>query len=147
MEIPNTMASAQTIAVKLILPDTISENLPFKAALEITNRGSEKMKLISPSHNAALNFVVFDQFWNTVPANSVGKAHSAAETLELLPAQSFRFEFESFTFTTGTARMTFRLKPGIYYLLAIYHPGTDTHPQKSSYPVAVPSNLEKVLVI
>lgn len=146
-DISIAMMSTPEITVRLVLPDTVQVNSQIIGALEITNKDNEKIELISPDYNAALNLVVFDRFWNEVSANSVGKVHIAYERFELLSGQTISFELVDLTFTTGTSRMGYKLKSGIYYILAIYHPGTTKFPEQSSYPVAITSNVKKLVVI
>ncbi len=141
------MTPAPEITIRLLLPDTIQANSQLTGALEITNKGKEKTELVSPNYNAALNLVVFDRFWNEVSANSIGKAHIAYQLYELLPGKTISFDLVDLTFTTGTARMGFKLKSGVYYIMAIYHPGTTKLPDQSSYPVLVVSNVKKLIVI
>ena len=97
--------------------------------------------MVTPLYNAALNLVVFDKFWNLVTPQSVGKAHVAYESIELSPGQSVSVELKDLAYTSGTAMMTFKLERGVYYVVAIYHPGTDRLPDRSSYPIAVASNV------
>lgn len=144
---PTAMASTPELAVRLVLPDTVQAGSQVQGALEITNKGKEKIELGAPKHNAALNLVVFDRFWNEVPPSSLGKAHIAYELFDLLPGQSIRFELANLTFTTGTSRMGYKLKPGVYYILAIYHPGTTRLPEQSTYPIAIPSNVKELVVV
>ena len=141
------MISKYAITVRLALPDTVQVNSQVKGILEITNNSNEKREIVSPNYNAALNLVVFDRYWNLVTANSLGKAHIAYERFELLAGQTARFELANLTFTTGTTRMCYELKSGIYYIVAIYHPGTKKIPEQSSFPVAIASNVKKVVVI
>ncbi len=141
------MMSTPEITFRLVLPDTVQVNSQVIGSLEITNKDNEKIELVSPNYNAALNLVVFDSFWNEVSANSLGKAHIAYERFELLSGQTINFELVDLTFTTGTSRMCYKLKSGTYYILAIYHPGTTKLPEQSSYPVAKTSNVKKLVVI
>jgi hypothetical protein len=144
--IQNPMTSTPEITIRLLLPDSVDVNSQVKGALEITNTGDKKIELVSPNYNAALNLVVFDSLWNQVSANSLDKAHIAYERLELSPGQTTTIELADLTFTTGTSRVRYELKSGIYYILAIYHPGTTRLPAESSYPFAVASNVEKLVV-
>jgi hypothetical protein len=144
--IPNPMTSTSEITIRLVLPDSVDINSQVKGALEITNTGDKKLELVSPNYNAALNLVVFDSLWNQVSANSLDKAHIAHERFELSPGQTTTIELADLTFTTGTSRMRHELKSGVYYILAIYHPGTTRLPEESSYPFAVASNVEKLVV-
>ena len=140
------MTSTSEITIRLVLPDSVDINSQVKGALEITNTGDKKLELVSPNYNAALNLVVFDSLWNQVSANSLDKAHIAHERFELSPGQTTTIELADLTFTTGTSRMRHELKSGVYYILAIYHPGTTRLPEESSYPFAVASNVEKLVV-
>jgi hypothetical protein len=144
--IPNPMTSTPEITIRLVLPDSVAVNSQVKGALEITNTGDKKIELVSPSYNAALNLVVFDRLWNQVTANSLDKAHIAYERFELSPGQTTSIELADLTFTTGTSRMRHELKSGIYYVLAVYHPGTAKLPEESTYPFAIASNVRKLVV-
>jgi hypothetical protein len=144
--ISNAMTSTPEITLRLVLPDSAEANSQVKGALEITNTGDKKIELVSPDYNAALNLVVFDRLWNQVSTNSLDKAHVAYERLELLPGQTTTIELADLTFTTGTSRMRYQLKSGVYYVLAVYHPGTTKLPEESSYPFAVASNVRKLVV-
>ena len=144
--ISNAMTSTPEITIRLVLPDSVDMSSQLKGALEITNTGDKKIELVSPDYNAALNLVVFDSLWNQVSANSLDKAHIAYERFELSPGQTKTIELADLTFTTGTSRMRYELKSGVYYVLAIYHPGTTKLPEQSSYPFTVASNVRKLVV-
>jgi len=141
------MVSHRGISVRLVLPDAVPANARIEGALEITNDGNEEVEVVSPHSNAAMNIVVFDRHWNAVPADSLGKANVAPQRSALAPGQTASFELIDLAFTTGTSRSSYRLRPGIYYALAIYHPGTARLPDQSFYPVAVPSNVAKLEVV
>ena len=141
------MATSQGISARLALPDAVHADSRIEGALEITNTSDQAVELVSPHFNAALNVVVFDRHWNQVRANSLGKAHVAHHRFELVPGQTVSFELIDLVFTTGTSRMGYRLPAGIYYVLAIYHPGTARLPDHSSYPIAIPSNVAELAVV
>lgn len=141
------MISTPTLSVNLVLPNSVEEHSQVRGTLEITNKGSEKVELVSPNYNAALNLVVFDCSWNAVPANSLGKAHIARESFELSPGQTVGFDLPNLTFTTGTSQMSYQLKPGSYYILAVYHPGTAKLPEQGFYPIAISSNVNKLVIV
>ena len=142
----NAMTSTPEITIRLVLPDRAKANSPVKGTLEITNAGDKPAQLVSPNYNAALNLVVFDNLWNQVSANSLDKAHIAQERFELSPGQTRTVPLDDLTFITGTARMGYSLKPGVYYILAVYHPGTGKLPEEGAYPLAVASNVRKLVV-
>jgi len=141
------MASTQEISVRLVLPDAVQANSRIEGALQITNKGNEALEMVSPHFNAALNIVVFDSVWNEVRASSLGKAHIAHQRFELAPGQTVSFELIDLAFATGTSRMGYKLRSGVYYVLAIYHPGTARLPDRSSYPIAIASNVAKLAVV
>jgi hypothetical protein len=141
------MASTQEISARLVLPGAVHANSRIEGTLEITNRGSKAVEMVSPHFNAALNIVVFDSLWNEVPANSLGKAHIGHQRFELAPGQTVCFELIDLAFATGTSRMGYKLRSGVYYVLAIYHPGTARLPGQSSYPIAIASNVAKLAVV
>lgn len=138
---------SQQISVRLALPETVQAHSQIKGSLEITSRTDETVELVSPHCNAALNLVVFNSLWDEVRAGSLGKVHIADQRFELAPGQTVRFELTDLAFTTGSSRMAYKLPSGIYYVLAIYHPGTTRRPDQSSYPIAVPSNVAKLTVV
>ena len=141
------MVPTQEISIRLALPDTAAAGSRIDGILEITSSRNEPVVMASPNSNAALNIVVFDRLWNEVPANSLGKIHVAYQQFELAPEQTVSFELSDLAFTTGTARMRYNLQPGIYFVLAIYHPGTARLPDQSSYPIAVASNVVRLAVV
>ena len=133
--------STQQVAVRLELPDSVPARAPVAGRLVIANEGDETLSLVTPRYNAALNIVVFDQFWDPVAPESVGKAHEGHERFEVAPGQSVAVALDDLVYTSGTARMAYALGPGSYYVVAVYHPGTDRLPERSSYPLAVASNV------
>ena len=143
---PNAMTSTPEITIRLVLPDGIKAGSQVKGTLEIANTGDKTVQLVSPNYNAALNLVVFDNLWDQVSATSLDKAHFAQERFELSSGQTKNLQLDDLTFTTGTARMGYALKPGVYYIMAVYHPGTGKLPEEGAYPVAVSSNVKKLVV-
>jgi len=141
------MASTQDLSVRLVLPEAVPANARIEGALEITNEGSKAVEIVTPQFNAVLNIVVFDSLWNEIRAKSLGKAHIAHQRFELAPGQTMSFELIDLAFATGTSRMGYKLRPGVYYVLAIYHPGTARLPDQSSYPIAIASNVAKLAVV
>jgi hypothetical protein len=142
----SVVTPAQRVTLRLEIAHDTPPGAPIGGRLVITNAGNASLSLVSPHYNAALNIVVFDRYWNPVPPNSVGKAQSAYERIEAAPGQSYSFDLPDLVYTSGTARMRLTLGPGVYYVVAIYHPGTDMLPDRSSYPIAVASNVVELTV-
>lgn len=140
------MTPTPGIAVRLRLPDAVEADSEIGGTLAITNEGEETVEVVRPHYNAALNLVVFDRLWNAVPATPLGKEQVAYERTPLPPGRTVEFELDGLAFTTGTSRMGYALEPGVYRVLAVYHPGTERLPERSSYPIAVPSNVETLAV-
>ena len=136
---------AEPIKIRLELEKGALAHAPVHGRLVI-NQGSKSISVVSPHYHAALNIAVFDRYWNPVVPNSLGKIHVAYKLTELIPGQSMEFTLSELAYTSGTARMLFRLNAGEYHVAAIYHPGTDQLPDKSDYPVAAASNVVKLTV-
>jgi hypothetical protein len=134
------------IMIQLDLPNEVPSSAPVAGALLLTNTGSDPVTLVTPLFNAALNLVVFDHLWNLVSPQPVGKVHIAHEQLNLQPGQSLRVALPDLAYTSGTAQMTFRLSKGRYYIVAVYHPGTEKLPERSVYPLTVTSNVVRLTV-
>ena len=60
------------------------------------------------------------------------------------PGQTTTVPLDDLIFTTGTSRMRYALKSGVYYILAVYHPGTAKLPEESAYPFAVAANVKNL---
>ena len=138
------MSGAQEITVQLELPESVKSGLPVAGRLTITNVGDTELSIASPFYNAALNILVFNKYWDEVAPDSAWKAHHAQGLFHLAPGQSETFDLPDLTYTSGTAQMMFKLKKGAYFVLAIYHPGTEQLPEKSSYPIVAASNVVKL---
>lgn len=137
------MAEAQ-LDVRLDLPDRVTPGGPLDGRLTIANAGTEPISVLAPSAPAALTLVLFDRYWNVVEPAPVAKVHVAPERRELGPGESMTAELADLSFVSGTAQMRYSPAPGTYYVLAVYHPGTDRLPERSSYPVAAVSNVARL---
>jgi hypothetical protein len=134
------------VTIRLELPDRVPANVPVAGRLVVTNAGKKTLSLVTPLYNGALNLVVFDKYWNMVTPDAQEKAHVAYDRVEVPPGQSVTFELNDLAYTSGTARMAFKLKQGVYYVVAVYHPGTERLPDQSAYPFAVASNVLELTV-
>jgi hypothetical protein len=135
-----------TVAVRIELPEQASPGSPVAGRLELTNTGEEAFSAASPLSAAALNLVVFDRLWNLVEPDATGKVHVGREVIELAPGETKAFELTDLSYVTGTAGMAFALAPGAYFVVAVYHPGTDRLPERSEYPTAASSNVVRLEV-
>jgi hypothetical protein len=138
--------SNQQVRIELELPENAPFGAPVAGCLVITNVGDRPLSLVTPLYNAALNIVVFDRYWNQAVPKSIGKAHHAYEQFELAPGQSATYDLADLTYTSGTSEMVFKLDPGIYYVVAVYHPGTARLPDQSAYPIVATSNVVTLVV-
>ena len=138
--------TAEPVAARLKLPEQASAGSPLAGRLELTNTGDEPFSAASPLSAAALNLVVFDRFWNLVEPDSVGKVHVGHDLVELAPGETKAFELSDLAYVSGTAGMAFSLEPGVYFVVAVYHPGSDRLPEQSEYPTAVSSNVVRLEV-
>jgi hypothetical protein len=138
--------SAEPVAVRLELPERATAGSPIAGRLELTNTGDEPFTGASPLSAAALNLVVFDRLWDPVQPDAVGKVHVGQGRIELEPGGTQTFELQDLAYVSGTAGMAYTLVPGVYFVLAVYHPGSDPLPERSGYATAVSSNVARVEV-
>jgi hypothetical protein len=146
--VPATASHAQTapprLAVELTFPEKPRDRI--RASLTITNLGPTSVRVVDPGYHAALSVFVFDHDWDQVVPDSIGKVHIAYAEVELASGAAAHFVIDDLAFTTATARVRFRLPPGLYHVGAIYHPGSSRLPAESVYPVVVASQLTTLLV-
>lgn len=142
----NRVSVESDLVLELELPDRVASGTAVKGSLRIYNDRADPVELASPSAPAALNLVAFDQLWNMVAADPQGKANVARDTFTLAPGGSATYELEDLRYLTGSALMAVRLQPGTYHVVALYHPGTDRLPEQSDYPIAVASNVARLVV-
>lgn len=132
------------LELRLELPSQGSVGAAIEGRLTIENAGSEPVSVVPPFTAATLSIGVFDRYWNVVAPRPEAKEHAAWNEVELGPGDSLVFELPGLSYLSGTARMSYALGPGIYYVLAVYHPGTDRLPDRSSYPVVAVSNVAQI---
>jgi len=126
-------------------PASVSVRLALDAGavpsghLEIANQGDAPVTLAAPYAAAALNLVVFDRQWRVVAPTVAAKAHAPHDTFQLGPGESRRFPLNGLGHATATAMLGYRLEPGEYHVVAIYHPPTHRLPDESAYPVLAAS--------
>ena len=137
------MAAAR-LEVRLELPERATVGTSLGGRLTVANTGSDPVSLVAPSAAAALTLVLFDRYWNVVEPTPVAKVHVAPEHRELAPGESLAAELPELSFVSGTAQMRYSPAPGTYYVLAVYHPGTDRLPERSSYPLVAVSNVARL---
>lgn len=124
------------IAVRLELDSgDFAAGEPVRGSLEVSNPGTEPVTLAAPYAAAALSLVVFDRQWRVVAPDPVGKVHAPYETFRLEPGESRRFPLHGLRHLTGTSAVDYRLEPGEYRVMAVYHPPDDRLPERSAYPV------------
>jgi len=133
-----------SIDVQLELPKQVTAGESIHIQLTIINRSHSSISLTTPLYNAALNLLVFDELWNLILPQGIGKVHVAFDRIELAPNARFTFNIENLSYISGTSQMSFNLKTGQYYVLAVYHPGTARLPSESTYPIIAVSNVAKL---
>lgn len=134
------------LTVWLELPASVREGAPVGGRLVIANEGEEPLSLASPGSTAALTFVAFDNLWNSIPPESLGKVHVAPEILDVPPGRRHVWEFRDLVAVSGTSSTVIRLPPGRFYIFAVYHPGTARLPERSEYPVIAVSDVATVTI-
>jgi hypothetical protein len=137
------MAEAR-LEVRLDLPERATSGAPLDGRLTIANAGDEPISVLAPSGPAVLTLVLFDRFWNVVEPAPVAKVHVAPERTELAPGESLDAALPGLSFLSGTAQMQYSPAAGTYYVIAVYHPGTDRLPDRSSYPLVAVSNVARL---
>jgi hypothetical protein len=138
--------SGEPVAVRLELPERATGGSPIAGRIEVTNTGDDAFTGASPLSAAALNLVVFDRLWDLVQPDAVGKVNVGHGWIELDPGETQAFELHDLAYASGTAGMAYSLGPGVYFVLAVYHPGSDPLPERSGYTTAVSSNVARVEV-
>lgn len=135
------------LEVRLDLPDRATSGAPLDGRLTIANAGTDPISVVAPSAAAALTLVLFDRYWNVVEPAPVAKVHLAPDRKDLAPGESIAAELTDLSFVSGTAQMRYSPAPGNYYVLAVYHPGTDRLPDRSAYPVVTVSNVVQLEIV
>jgi hypothetical protein len=135
------------VMLRLDLTPQATAGQPVAGRLELTNTASEPFSAASPLSPAASSILVFDRLWNPVPPEAVGKVHVAHEVVELAPGETRTFELTDLAYVGATAGLAHPLRPGLYFVLAIYHPPTDRLPERSEFPIAVSSNVVRLEVV
>jgi hypothetical protein len=135
-----------TLEIRLELPDRVKAGATVPVQLTIVNQSDHPLSLVTPLYNAAVNLVVFDAFWNIVAPHAVGKAHVAFDEIELAPNERRSVSLGDLSYVSGTGQMGFKLNPGAYYVVAVYHPGTSRLPQDSEYPIMAVSNVARLII-
>lgn len=135
-----------TLEVRLQAPDRVKAGAVVPAQLTLVSRGDQPLSLVTPLYNAALNLVVFDALWNMLVPQAIGKVHVASAQIALAPEERITVGLDDLSYVSGTGQMTFTLKPGVYFILAVYHPGTARLPKDSEYPTIVVSNVIRLIV-
>ncbi len=138
--------AAPDLEVRLELPKQAKVGEAIPVRLVITNRSDRDLSLATPLYNAALNLVVFDALWNMVLPQPVAKAHVAFDHIELAPNSGVTASLDDLSYVSGTAQMKFKLNPGVYYVTAVYHPGTARLPEDSTYPIVAVSNVARLII-
>jgi hypothetical protein len=138
--------AAPTLEVQLELPEQAQAGEAIPVQLFITNRSDRPLSLVTPLYNATLNLVVFDALWNMVAPHATGKVHLAFDRIELAPNSRVTVSLSDLSYVSGTAQMKFALNPGVYYVTAIYHPGTARLPEDSTYPIIGVSNVARLII-
>jgi hypothetical protein len=133
--------AAPALDVRLELPERVAAGDPIGGRLTVSNTGEEPASVVSPFGAAVLSLVVFDRLWNLVQPAPVAKVHVAEERTELAAGASLAWELPDLSFVTGTAQMRYSLAPGTYHVLAVYHPGTERLPERSTYPTVAVSEV------
>lgn len=134
------------LEVRLELPKQVKANEAVPGQLVIANRGDRSLSIVTPQYNAALNLIVFDALWNVVMPHTIGKVHIAFDRIELAPNSHVTVSLDDLLYVSGTAQMKFKLNPGVYYVNAVYHPGTARLPEDSSYPLISVSNVVRLTI-
>ena len=109
--------------------------------LSIRNDGDSVVRGASPLSAAALNIVVLDHLWNLVRPEALGKVHVAFQEISLDPGEELRFDLEQLAFISGTGQFGYEFTTGLYFALALYHPGTARLPEQSTYPAVAASEV------
>jgi hypothetical protein len=134
------------VAVSLDLPAKATSGERLRGRLTIENQGKKAFRAAAPGSAGALNIVVFDGSWNLVAPAAAGKVNVARSEISLEPGASTLVEVDGLGYVSGTAAMEYTLKPGVYRVLAVFHPGTSRRPDQSDYPVVVASNVVEIEV-
>jgi hypothetical protein len=134
------------IALNLELPAQARSGEPLRGRLTIENRDGSELRAATPDTAGALNIVVFDGNWNLVAPQAVGKVHVARGEISLEPGASTSVDFDGLRYLSSTAAMEYALRPGVYRMLVVFHPGTSRRPDESDYPVVVVSNVVELEV-
>jgi hypothetical protein len=134
------------IAVSLELPAKATSGKRLRGRLTIENQGKKALRAASPESAGALNIVVFDRLWNLVAPMAAGKVNVARSEISLEAGASTSVDIDGLGYVSGTAAMEYALKPGVYRVLAVFHPGTSRRPDESDYPVVVASNVVEIEV-
>jgi hypothetical protein len=134
------------LALRLELPDIVGPGATVPVRLVLTNMGRTWARLVAPQSAAALNIIVFDRLWDLVSPESSEKVHIASLDIAIPPGASQPFEWDGLSYTSGTARLVYRLGPGVYHVLAVYHPGDNRLPARSDYPAVIASNAVALMV-
>jgi len=134
------------IALSLELPAKSRSGELLRARLTIENRGGSELRVATPDSAGALNIVVFDDSWNLVAPQAVGKVHVARAEISLEPGASMTVEVDGLRYVSSTAALEYALRPGEYRVLMVFHPGTSRRPDESDYPVIVASNVVDIEV-
>jgi hypothetical protein len=132
---------ASLLDLRLELPERVPAAAQVEGRLTVTNGGSETVSVVAPFSAAALSLVVFDRYWNLIEPGPEAKVHVAEERAELRPGESLAWDLPDLSFVSGTAQLQYRLEPGAYHVLAVYHPGTHRLPEESSYPLVAVSEV------
>jgi hypothetical protein len=138
--------SGGRVELRLELPAQVSAGVPITGRLTLTNAGDDPFSGVSPLSSAALNVVVFDRLWDLVQPDAVGKVHVGHDRIELAPGETRAFGLSDLAYVSGTAGMAYSLGSGLYFVVAVYHPGSDRLPERSEYPTAVSSNVVRLEV-
>src|SRR2546427_8409686 len=149
---PTSASSRRAMAeapldVRLELSERVAVGAALEGRLTVTNTGEEPVSVVSPLSAAAFNLVLFDRYWNLVEPAPVAKVHVADERSELGPGESLGWELSDPSFVSGTAQLLYSLGPGVYYALAVYHPGTERLPELSSYPIVAVSDVVRLEIV
>jgi hypothetical protein len=134
------------IVLSLELPAKARSGERLRGRLTIENRGRNERRVATPDSAGALNIVVFDHNWNLVAPQAVGKVHVARAEISLATGASTTVEVDGLRHLSSTAAMEYALRPGVYRVLAVFHPGTSRRPVESDYPVVVASNVVEIEV-
>ena len=89
----------------------------------IKNAGVGSLTIQDPFNRLALAFLVFDPLGNPVAPVVSGKADPGFATHCLPSGTTYRHHFDTLFFVTGSALLSYDLKPGkTYRVLAVYRP-------------------------